>query len=57
MVATRPTISARIVKNLRGTFASLENDVVPLGAICAMGNQNPRIDSIPRAIGALKDDS
>jgi hypothetical protein len=57
VVATRATISARIVKNLRGTFASLENDVVPLGAICAMGNQNPRIDSIPRAIGALKDDS
>jgi hypothetical protein len=44
-IPTRPTILARIVKNLRGTLASLENDVVLLSA--AIGESKPasRFDS------------
>ena len=46
-IPTRPTILARIVKNLRGTLASLENDVVLLSAVCAIGESKParRFDS------------
>jgi hypothetical protein len=34
-IPTRPTNFDRIVKNLHGTLASLENDVVPLSASVA----------------------
>jgi general stress protein CsbA len=35
-IPTRPTISASIVKNLRGTHASIKIDVVLLSAGCAI---------------------
>jgi hypothetical protein len=46
-IPTRPTNFDHIVKNLRGTLASLENDVVPWSAICAVANRTPRIGLIP----------
>jgi hypothetical protein len=36
-IPTRPTNSARIAQSFRGTFASLESDVVPLSAESAVG--------------------
>jgi hypothetical protein len=54
-MATRPTISASIVKNLRGTNASIKIDVVPLNATCATGELNSKVDSISLAYsGALQ---
>jgi hypothetical protein len=40
-IPTRPTIKASIVKSLRCTPASLEDDVVPLSAMCPIGALKP----------------